>query len=521
MDFLISKNKTMVGITKKWIWLFLLAACALEIALFPQEENIVGCLELVYGWFLISCFVFTIEHLKKCLLPTIAIFGYGFCYCFLPLVITLIEGKPLTFNFQLPYLTFFNQAIDITVIVLAYSIVTYFYRDGNFLSRFWKFIGYTEAPRDYEVWILGGIGLLAMLMQLSVQGSGIEKEATGNFTNIIRDSLASFVLAPLCLLFKRIYSGKDYTGSRRNIILYISIIIIIGIATTRRYIIFNGVLTIALMYLTIKYLENEKIFTARNALLLMVGIYLITGPLADLAAAMILNRQFSFSANAGTTFKSVMNLFNDKEKLHNMYQLYMAVSDNNGDNSYGWSEYYVDNIFMDRFCNLRVCDATLYNAKEAGFDNDSGKEYYKNFWITEVPSPIAKSFGLKKVLQGTVTDEMVITNFGSDRYSIFGYKVGGQTGIGLYMFGYAYYIIAFLTYLVIFFVMSSFVGHRKNGMLIIPVPILVVFMRYWTFFLNANGIFSQMGYTFTRQNLNKILIYCILMFVLRLFRKRA
>lgn len=514
----ISKSKTTVGSTKRWIWYILLAACLIEIVAFPKEENFVGCLELLYGWFLISRFVFNLDHLRKYLLPTIAIFGYGFCYCFLPLVITLIEGKPLTFNFQLPYLTFLNQAIDITVIVLAYRVVIYFYKDKNWLSRFWRFIGFTKAPTDTEIWILGIIGLVATLSQISAQGQDIERQATGNFANIVITCLSAFVMAPICLLFKRVYSDSKYYGSKRNVILYMIFVMGIGIATTRRYFIFNGVFTLALLYLTYRYLKNVRIMTTRNTILFIVGLYLITGPLADLAAAMILNRQTTKSLSAGETFEKVINLYNDKETLHNMYQMFMATSDNGGDNSYSWSEYYVDNIFLDRFCNLRVCDATLYNAKKMGFDNKLGKEYYRDFWITEIPGPIANYLGLEKKLHGTVTDEMVIGNFGENRYSIYGSKVGGETGSGLFMFGYWYYIVAFITYIVIFYVMCSFVGHR-GALLIIPVPILVVFMRYWTFFLHANGIFSQMGYTFTRSNLNKILIYCVLMYILGIGRK--
>jgi len=109
---------------------------------------------------------------------------------------------------------------------------------------------------------------------------------------------------------------------------------------------------------------------------------------------------------------------------------------------------------------------------------------------------------------------MVVLNFGENRYSLFGCKVGGETGIGLWMFGYYYYLVAFITYIIVFYFLMSFVN-IKNGLLIIPIPILIIFRRYWMFFLNANGIFSSMGYVFTRANLNQILIYCVLIFIVK------
>ena len=266
--------------------------------------------------------------------------------------------------------------------------------------------------------------------------------------------------------------------------------------------------------------NNKKLFSRKNIIISLVLTYLVVGPLADMSMAMILNRQSVYSSSASKTLKDVWKLYNDKEKLRTTYEYFMATLDNGGDNEYGWSEYYVNNIFLDRFCNLRTIDGTLYNAQKAGFGCYEGGKYYENFWINELPSFITKALGLKKDFQGTATDHMVVNNFSGNRYTLFGFKVGGDTGIGLWMFGYSYYWIAFLTYIIVFYFLCSFVNF-KGSLLLIPLPILMSFRLYWLFFLNANGIFSSMNYTFTRNNLNTILIYCILIFIIkRIFIKR-
>ena len=512
-------KKDVLDSIKKWIWRILLIACVCECLFFFSIENFYGCITLIYGWFLISHFCVKREYLDKYLLPTIVMFGLGISYSFLPIVVTLLENKPLTFNFQVPYLTFTNQIISITVITIAYRWAIKVYKPKNILNTIWNKIGYMTVPTEKEIWIMGGIGLLSLLAIMSEQGTESEYQTTGNSMSIIITGLSSFSLIPICLYFKKLYGDTSSVKSKRYVKFYILLLMLLGIATTRRMLIFNSIVTVACIYLFLLIYNNRVIFTAKRiAIICLIG-YLVVGPVAELAMAMILNRQLIHNTNASTTFKNVWELYQDKETLHNVYNLTMNFRDNRGHNEHGWSEYYVDNIFLDRFCNLRTIDATIYNAKVSGFGCENGRNYYENFWINEIPGFITNSLGLTKNFKGTATDYMLENNFGQ-RYSQYGFKVGGESGIGLWMFGYWYYAIALFTYFVVFYFLCSFTN-TLNGCLLIPVPILINFRLYWMFFLNANGIFSSMGYVFTRSNLNRILIYCILIFIIHnIFRRR-
>lgn len=117
-----SQNNDIISLICRWVNRLLLLACLCELVFFYSSANLYGCLTLVYGWLLIAAFVFKREFVMKYPLPTVAVFSLGICYFFLPLVVTLLEGKPLTFNFQVPYLTFSNQIIFVTMIVLAYRV---------------------------------------------------------------------------------------------------------------------------------------------------------------------------------------------------------------------------------------------------------------------------------------------------------------------------------------------------------------------------------------------------------------
>lgn len=498
---------------KTWLGRILLVGCLLEMVFFTSMENFLGCISSIYGWYLISVCCIKREYLEKFPLPTLVMFGLGICYSVLPVIVTLVEGKPITFNFQVPYLTFYNQIISMTVITAAFRCAIKLYKPKCLLNRLWNKIGYMTVPSEKQIWTLGFLGIISLLSILSEMGEEHEYQATGNFVGIVIRVLSGLSLAPICLYFKNLYGDNSPAKSKRFVKYYIVILMVIGFATTRRLLIFNSIVTVACIYLFIIIYNNRRIFTAKNTIIVVVAAYLVTGPVAEIAMAMILNRHFG--GNASQTAEAVWKLYNDKETLHKAYQLQMALTDNGGDNSQGWSEYYVDNIFLDRFCNLRTIDGTLYNAQKAGFGCSAGQKYYESYWINEIPSFITNSLGLKKDFRGTATDHMVIDNFSENIYSLSGFKVGGETGVGLWMFGYSYYIIAFLTYIIVFYFLCSFVNISSAGILF-PLPVLVSFRLYWMFFLNANGIFTSMNATFARNNLNTILIYCVLFFVIRI-----
>ena len=147
---------------------------------------------------------------------------------------------------------------------------------------------------------------------------------------------------------------------------------LLGAATTKRELMFGALVSIGGLYLFKALYRNKKILNFKTTVFSILLAYLVTGPVADFATAMILNRQIRNSQSPIETFDDVLKLYNDKELLHTTYQASLALSDNSGNNGMGWSEYYVDNIFLDRFCNLRTIDATIYNAQKSGFGCEKG-----------------------------------------------------------------------------------------------------------------------------------------------------
>jgi hypothetical protein len=350
------------------------------------------------------------------------------------------------------------------------------------------------------------------------QGSNDHDEGNGFIIRTL-NIVSLYSTFPICLYFKSLYGETKDLKSIKYVKYYIFLLIIIGISTTRRALIFNCVISIVFIYILLHIIENRRLFTFRNTFIVVAGFYLATGPIADLAIAMALNRHLAESSSASKTFDAVIDLYKDKERMQILKDAIRSALNNDGDNTLSWDEYYVDNIFLDRWCNLRVQDATIFNAHASGLDNPEAHKLFKEMLINQIPSIFTTPLGIEKVSrEGTLVDHMLSTNFvGDERYAEFGLKVGGDSGIGLYTFGYKYYFIALFIFFIVFYFLSTLI-YTSDHQFIVPVPILASLMTYFMFTLNADGIFTTISYI-SRNFTDSIFIYCILRYISSLIFK--
>lgn len=503
---------------KKIATRFLLISVLLECVFFPSFENIFGCIVLIYGWLLISKTVLKRKYVQMHFIPFVAIFFYGLCFFVLPIAATLLEGKPVTFRFQVPYITFFNLMINATVIAFAFRVCHRIYHEG-WLTRLWQKLGYFKVPTNRQIWILGGIGLMALIYQVSILGTDMMQAENKGAIGQIISFLQSFAFFPIALCFPKYYGKSTYKIPYKSLIIYFSIIIIIGIITTVRSLILNFAVVAAVMYFFSLLIENKKVFTLKTNIILIIGFYLLTGPIADLALAMILSRQMTRNQSSEKIISNIWNLYNDKELLHSTLNLStLSNTDNKGDNFLQWSEYYLDNIFLDRFCNLRTQDLTLDYATKLGYNNPVMHEYAQNHLLFQVPTPILRTFGYEanKFDLNYFPGDAISTEALGLKTQYKGFRIAGTSGIGLYWLGYSYYLLAFLIYIPTFYFLSSLTSSKIR--FLIPVPVICSLMFYLRYFNNGIGLFRSID-LLIRNGWQEILIYCLLMWLIRKFVK--
>lgn len=509
-------NYDSVSIIKKIIWTLLIVCIILELIFFPTTENAVGCFTFIYAWVLVDKLVFKRKYLVSGLcLPVIAVFGLAFMYFFLPLPITLIEAKPLTFNFEIPYITWVNQILFITSVVVAFRLCKLFYRPNCWLNSIWRNMGYFKRPTESQIWMLGFLGLGALLINVFIQGEGSgEKIKQMGFMMQFVGFFKKFSVFPvLLLIIPGYYTNSNKIIYNRNVVIYFFLLVLIGVATTKRAIMFQPIIALGSSYVLLMILNNQILLNVKKTFLILVGVYLITGPVSDMAMAMILNREISYQQSASKTFENIIDLYKDKEKLHYLYQSKLIESDNQGKNEDGWSEYYVDNILLDRFCNIRVVDATVYHAQNIGFGKSMlMKDYAKDFFINMVPSFLLGS--IEKNREITSPGDILSSEGLRLRTLYKGYRVAGDTGVGLSLWGYGFYIINTLVVVAFFYFISSMIRIEKNGKVVFPIPVLVSLMGFFMFFGNSYGIFKFFQYIL-RDGWEAILVYCLAFHMIR------
>lgn len=515
----ISKAKAVdnIVLVARWIIISLLVFTGLEMLFYPQPENAYGCGVMIVGWLILYIFVLKIPNRTRCFFPYLAMLGLGLTFFWLPLIITFIEGKPLTFRFSNPYLTFNNQLLNLIMLTVAFRMCYKVYREGNWLQTLWKRMGYFTPPSDFQIWMMGIIGLFSYVSLMFIMGTDEAEQENLGFMGHLMYVLRGFASFPFLLLFKHVFGGtKGGALAKVPLVIYFLAFVGLGLATGKRATIFVPIVALVLCYLLPTITENKRLFSSRNTILILLGIYLVTGPIADMAAAMAVGRDNSETTGAQKTFDKIMNIYNDKELLHDLYQIYMSNKDNGGDNSYGWSEYYVDNILLDRFCNLRVCDVTLYYAEKLGYNNPKMHEYTENQILFQLPTPVMQEFGFKidKFSNNYTPGDLLSTLGLGYKYQYHGYRVAGDTGIGLFLWGYWYYIFALPIYFAFFFFLSSRTMCLSNGKLIIPMAEIVGLMYIFLSFNNGIGIIGIMG-TLLRTGWQKIVVFCIVYYVIR------
>lgn len=508
--------KDHVSSIAKSVLILLCILSLFEMVVYPETENIYGCATFILGWIFLYFFVMKYRYAQKCFLPFISLFGLGICFYFMPLLMTLVEGKPLTFRFQNPYLTFNYQLLNLVMLIFAFRLCLRIYRPNNVLSKLWNKIGFFTPPSDKQIWVMGFIGIFSQVFLLTIMGTEDAEAENLGFLGHLLGVTKVFACFPILLLFKKLYSNNTFTKTEKGpIIIYLIVLAALGLATGKRTMIFSSFVTIAMCYIVPLFSENKKLFSRKSAIYCFIAIYLVTGPVADLAAAMALGRDNSEQTGAAKTFDNIIDLYQDKEKLHYLYNAFLLRTDNGGDNLSGWSEYYVDNIMLDRFCNLRVCDMTIGYAHKLGFDNPIMHEYMANQILFVLPTPILNALGIhinKFELQYTPGDLLSMESLNIGFYH--GYRVAGDVGIGLYLWGEKYFIYSIFIYFVYFFFLSSLVKLSPVSSLVFPLPVLTDMFRYFLLFNNSTGLAGVLT-TVLRNGWQAVIVYCLLLFIIK------
>lgn len=540
---MISSQQDIIILIKRLLIILLYGAIIGEMIFFPSWENLCGCVMAF-----VCCKVFVIFFLKREVILrypfAFMMFLSMFLYRYLPLIATILEGKPITYGLELPYKTFLLETILFMVSCLAFHFSMYGSKN-NVLQKILYKIGFFDRYSSLTIWCLGLIGVFARFHSYSV--GDIEY---GDVSNKFMQGLIYLMYVPIVLLYPSLlgfiqYGGRSVMGKVRNTILkkrmqrqclsvsqfklhsnalvekkilyvYIVLIFTINVATNSREAIITPIAIILL--LSFLQLVKKNVIRRISPLRLLVGIVVVVvvyNVLNLFSEAMLSTRSqrsdMTKSELMENTFQVVQE-GNDKQKSYNL-----AVENHKVMKKYkqGWDETYIDNFMLNRYANIRITDETLYHAQHVQqMDCQSLMiiDFMNRIYMI-LPTPVLQWLNI------SIDKSSNSFSRGDKLYSISvnkpvfaGFRVTSHLGDGLVTFGYWYFLIQFVLFWCVFKLLNTLVYHMKYGVMYSVYGLGCLF-TFLGMFRNANGCIGEVGFCL-RGFWQNLLIFIFLSIVL-------
>lgn len=505
------------------IWIFVVI---LQCIFFPSIDGFIAALiVIVCGSIGILLFIRQYE-LVEFPISTLIILGYLSYYFVLPPIITILEWKSLINNLNEPLLVFFNSAICFFVLVITHVI----YRHSSILNipkyllrdNLYRLFGFFCAPSNLQLMFIGGIGVVGMVYQIFISGSGIGSgyRDTGNVIDKVVEAFNPLIYIPYCILIREVF-GEEGKVTKKWIWLivgYTIIIVLLAIARNSRGAFLIGISSIAITYiyaLLVGLISSKSLKIKKLAVYVLLG-FSLSGPLTDLAVSMVIVRSQRTDISPVELLSETITIYQDKEAI----RVARLLSD---DNESDWDERYTDNLFFSRLSNLKYTDNSIKYA--VNFDQSQINRVRSIEWqkvVCALPSPIISFFGLdvdkNLVNNGSGGDFIYATAIKND--SVVGsFLTGSIFGSGYALFGLLYPLVFGLICLVTFPLVDAQVKiiretNYKNGdMVVKPVfnCLTIATLFSWVFYLTSagTGVESMSGLTayILRGWMQKFIIY--------------
>lgn len=475
-----------ISLIKSALWAVLWGSCILEMIIFPSFDNFIGCMVSVISTWLYFRHILQIEVIRRRVISFIA-FLYPFLFMYLPLPATLLDGNEMSRYLVNPIETYLYQLLFFTCAIFAFHLADVWAKRNNGIFNLLCKGGYYKAPTNKQLWILAAIG---MVFKLTIVQNQYGEETQAGLGSLSMFSI--FIYSPICIMFRPLIDGTQCSAKMKKVIwTYMAFLSVFLISTNSRSQMLSPFVVWGMCYLMEKIYErkNGVWLTFKKAVIGIVAVLVIAGPVTDMGYAMVLVRGERSDLSFSQLLDRSVETFMDKDKLKKakMLEEQMSAIEKGGNTSSSWNEDYVSNLFMNRLCNYHVVDASIYHADRLGYGNGKMLEDFGRSLMIMFPGPIVKFlFGDidKSELAYSPMDYLYYLNTGS---GLGGYRVGGDVGLGLATFGLFYFPIMIFVFALVFMILNS-VARYVNGRAVLPfITLIVVYFSYFLKLQVAGG----------------------------------
>lgn len=512
----IDDNHTFLSIFKKWMSFAVILAVILQNIFFFTAANLIGAFFVLLSWCLMYNLVLKIHNFRKYTLSSFLILGFYFTQFGLPVIFTILEGKPLIFNLDYPVSVFIHSFLAFLGLLGAFI----FYKNHNnpirkFLTSFLKKLNFYNIPTKLQFWIIGIMGLSSIVVQRVIFGGYGEDEASSEFLSFIQ-GMQPYAYLPLLLLFPAVFSDSENYGKLKAplylVVIYIAVLVILGMMANSRGLFMRGITTVGLVYFLGLILGSLdfRILKARNVIIAFLGIWLITGPLSDLGTAMVSIRGIRGDIPPKALMEETFRTYQDKDALRTYRKLAnVQITD--------WDETYFDNIFLARFSNLKFSDASLHQAFQIKNPDGQMQDVVYGKYLSLLPQPLLNLLGvpLDKDFYANASfgDFLYMRNSG---VGYGGFRTGNFLGMGLASFGWWYLGVLFIGAILLFNFIDSFVLYERESYHLSVIGLLSILFCFTYFGVStpSESVTNSFHYI-TRGWMQTVLLYVLLFWIAR------
>ncbi|WP_144264135.1 hypothetical protein [Filimonas lacunae] len=460
------KKFNFLALFNRWTTILLAVAAVFQMVFFPSVANFFAVVTCMFGWWVTVRSILLRSIVERYPLSTLTVMSYSLRQFHFPMMFTLLDAHPVIYNLNTPYEVFTHSLIGIFVLSLAHLTYrflleryTYFF---NRIQRAMVWARLFDSPSNQQVWLIGMGGLMAMFYVYFYSPS-VGNEVSGAGNKFIQ-GLIPFTYAPFYILLNHLH-GSDRKVTKKNVIhltLFTIALFLVSLGRNSRGAFMFGFTALGFGYFMglLMGVYIPKFFTRRNIMIGFVVLWLLTGPLADIATAMVVVRKYRHDIDRLELLKLTYETFLDKEQLEE-YENMSAAPKPVG----GWDEHYLDNIFLSRFCNMKMNDASLEIADKLGGIDPVVTQYAIERPMAVFPDPIMKALHIninKEVVNSYSSGDFLYDRVGGAN-ALGGFRVGHFAGFGMASFGWWYLLLLYIVIIPAFFLWDTFVIRTRNS----------------------------------------------------------
>lgn len=460
-------------------------------------------------------------------LSALILVGCGMANFFAPLVLTTLEGKPVTYQLQRPDLSFgFNLlafGLLIAVHLLYISSPLLQALRSTITRRLLMPLGLFISPAPLQLFVLGLIGLGAMAYIYLLLGL-TTGETFGSVGLKALEGMFWLAYAPyLVLLYPLLGANWRQTRALAAPLVFYSVaMLVVGIARNSRAAIITGAADVLIGLLLGGWLGaiSPTLFRPRNILVALVGAALLLPVFNEFSAAMLDARGERHQVSPLNVVQSTIGGFlsggsteSSEARLAESAQMKKW---------HGGDEYYLDNILFDRFCNLKFADNTLAIVADLNPTQRSAiaeREWEKALSI--LPQPVLNAIGAgfdKESQRGSMGSFIYYLSSGRPEV-IDQLSTGSYLASGWAAFGWLFPLVLALLGLGLFLGFDIFAVSKldASGPVFSAVALMGLFAVFTLFTSAANAPESLAGLfeTLARDIPQQALIYAVVFWLVR------